>query len=115
MIIYIILLLNILQIKSIIVKDFSPLPKKVSNILNYRTPLYIIISRDNNSINELIDFMNINNLRTIHINKDLLNNQDMNNIKSKIPINFIDKELLIFEDDIFVGSYFEMYNQLKYI
>ena len=60
-------------------------------------------------------FMNTNNLRTFHINKNLLNNKDINDIKSKIPINFLDKEPLIFEDDIFVGSYFEMYNQLKYI
>lgn len=115
MIIFIIFLLNILQSKSIMFKDFSPRPKQVLNVLNYRTPLYTIISKDTKSINELIDFMNSNNLRTFHINKNILNTQDMNNIKCKIPINFIDKEPLIFEDDVFVGSYFEIYNQIKYI
>jgi len=115
MIIFIIFLLNILQSRCIIINDFSPRPKQVSNVLNYRTPLYTIISKESNSVNELIDFMNTNNLRTFHINKNLLNNKDINDIKSKIPINFLDKEPLIFEDDIFVGSYFEMYNQLKYI
>jgi hypothetical protein len=95
--------------------NFSPHPKQVSNVLNYRTPLYIIISKESNSVNELIDFMNSNNLRTLHINKNLLNSKDMFNIKSKIPINFIHKEPLIFEDTVFVGSYFEMYNQMKYI
>jgi len=115
MIIFIIFLLNILQSKSIILKDFSLRPKQFSNVLNYRTPLYTIISKESNSVNELIDLMNTNNLRTFHINKNLLNNKDINNIKNKIPINFIDKEPLIFEDDLFVGSYFEIYNQMKYI
>jgi hypothetical protein len=115
MIIFIIFLLNILQSKSIILKDFSPRPKQLSNVLNYRTPLYTIISKDTNSINELIDFMNSNNLRTFYINKDLLNDQSMNNIENKIPSSFINKEPLIFEDDVFVGSYFEIYNQIKYI
>jgi hypothetical protein len=115
MFIFIIFLLNIFQTKSIIVKEFSFQPIKVSNVLNYRTPLYIIISKESNSINELINFMDSNNLRTFHINKDLLNNQDIDNIKNKIPINFIDKEPLIFEDDVFIGSYFEIYNQMKYI
>lgn len=115
MIIFIIFLLNIIQLKSIMVDNFSHQPKKVSSFLNYRTPLYIIISKESNSINELIDCMNSNNLRTLHINKILLNSKDINEIKSKIPINFIDKEPLIFEDDIFVGSYFEIYNQMQYV
>ena len=115
MIIFIIFLLNIFQSKSIMFKEFSPRPKQVLNVLNYRTPLYTIISENTKSLNELIYFMNTNNLRTLYINKNLLNTQDMNKIKCKIPIDFIDKEPLIFEDDVFVGSYFEIYNQIKYI
>jgi len=115
MIIFITFLLNIFQIKSIMVDNFSPQPKKLVNFINYRTPLYIIISKESNSVNKLIDFMNINNLRTLHINKNLLDGKDIDNIKSKIPINFIDKEPLIFEDDVFVGSYFEIYSQMQYI
>jgi hypothetical protein len=115
MIIFIIFLLNILQSKSIILKDFCPRPKQVSNVLDYRQPLYIIISKESNSVNELIDFMDSNKLKTLHINKDLLTDQYMDNIKNKIPVSFINKDPLIFEDEMFVGSYFEIYNQMKYI
>ena len=119
--IYLIIILSIISCstcKSFIFKNILPKNKLLNNINNdlfLDKPLYIIVSKKTKIVDKLIQDLDTLKINNIFLNIDYFSNEEIENLKNNYGYNIISNNVLVFQDNHFIGNIFDIYSRIYFL